>query len=78
MKHLFRLFIIITFLTIPVFAQEPQLEPEQTVYITASGEGQRYHLEECRTLRNSEKREMTIEEAKKRGYTPCRVCKPGE
>lgn len=50
------------------------LEPEGTiVYITRTGI--RYHKGSCWHLRRS-RMPVDIEDAKGRGYTPCRVCKP--
>ncbi len=62
----------------PVVAQVPAAQKqeqtkEQIVYVTRSGK--RYHRESCRHLSRS-KIPMTLQEAKKRGYTPCGVCKP--
>lgn len=45
------------------------------VHVTKSGK--RYHLEGCDGLRNSDI-EMTLEEAKERGFTPCKGCNPPE
>lgn len=46
---------------------------EVTVYITDTGE--RYHVSSCRYLRYS-KHPVPLGEAKRRGYTPCKVCQP--
>jgi hypothetical protein len=46
---------------------------ELTVYITDTGE--RYHVSSCRYLRYS-KHPVPLAEAKRRGYTPCKVCQP--
>jgi len=52
----------------------PQTENAQlTVYVTESGA--RYHLSSCRTLRGNG-RPISLGEAKRRGYTPCKVCQP--
>jgi hypothetical protein len=59
---------------VPLFAGDQS----RIVYIAGSGNGKKYHLESCRTLRNSEKIEITVEEAKGRGYSACGVCKPGD
>lgn len=51
-----------------------QTENDQlTVYVTESGE--RYHLSSCRTLRGGG-HPISLADAKRRGYTPCRVCQP--
>jgi len=50
------------------------LEPEGSiVFITRTGI--RYHKGDCRYLRKS-RIPISIEEAREKGYTPCKVCKP--
>jgi competence protein ComEC len=44
-----------------------------TVFITNSG--RKYHVDGCKGLSNSQI-PITIKEAKKRGYEPCRMCNP--
>lgn len=45
-----------------------------TVCVTANGK--KYHFTGCRTLKNSTSViELPLEDAKKRGYEPCGVCK---
>jgi len=78
MKRLLKVVVIIALLGFPVFAQEQPTEAERTVFIATSGKGTRYHFENCRALQKSEKIEISITDAKKRGFTPCGVCKPGE
>ena len=51
----------------------PTQTKEATVYITNTGE--RYHISSCRYLRYS-KHPVSLGEAKRRGYTPCKVCQP--
>lgn len=46
---------------------------EVTVYVTDTGE--RYHVSSCRYLRYSN-HPISLREAKRRGYTPCKVCQP--
>ena len=48
-------------------------DPETAVYVTKTGE--KYHRSSCRYLSRS-KIKTTLGEAKRRGYTPCKVCKP--
>jgi len=43
------------------------------VFITSTGK--KYHRANCRYLRQS-KIPISLSDAKKRGYTPCKVCKP--
>jgi len=62
----------------PIILSEP--EPQTTtpapiiVYITNSGD--KYHSAGCSYLRSSN--EITLENAKARGYTPCSRCRPPE
>lgn len=45
------------------------------VYVTPSGK--KYHERTCRTLSRSRQiSELTVEQAKARGYEPCKVCNP--
>jgi hypothetical protein len=53
----------------------PQKPQEVTVYVTKSGT--KYHRAICRHLAKS-KVPISLKDAKARGYTPCRVCKPPE
>ncbi|MCK5381442.1 MAG: thermonuclease family protein, partial [Candidatus Latescibacteria bacterium] len=48
-------------------------QDEVIVYITKKGK--KYHREGCGSLSKS-KEALSLEEAKKRGYTPCKICKP--
>lgn len=50
-----------------------QDESSITVYITDTGE--RYHRGDCQYLRYS-KHAVSLKEAKRQGYTPCKVCRP--
>lgn len=47
--------------------------PSDKVYGTKTGK--KYHRESCRSVKKS-KIEMTLSEAKSKGLTPCKVCKP--
>lgn len=48
-------------------------ESDSEVYITRTGS--KYHLDECRYLRES-KIPISLEDAKEQGYTPCKACDP--
>ena len=48
-------------------------ESSYEVYITRTGS--KYHLDECRYLRES-KIPISLEDAKEQGYSPCKVCDP--
>ena len=57
---------------------QPAVESEAetvTVYVTETGE--KYHRVGCATLRKS-RQEMSLEDAKAEGYTPCSKCNPPE
>lgn len=54
----------------PSRADQPKT---QTVYIARSGN--RYHRDGCRYLTQG-KVPMTLKDAKAKGYTPCKVCRP--
>ena len=64
---------------LPVAAQPAPVaqrdQQTQTVYITRTGK--RYHREGCRYLASS-KIPISLKDAKARGYTPCKVCRPPE
>ena len=49
-------------------------EAGDPVYVTATGK--KYHLRTCRYAKRAKK--ITRADAKKRGYEPCKVCKPPE
>ena len=59
----------------PEIRKEQERAPpcEITVYITRTGK--KYHGLDCRYLRKS-CIPISLTEAKQRGYTPCKVCKP--
>lgn len=45
------------------------------VYVTPSGA--KYHVRSCRTLsRSKQVSELTVEQARAKGYEPCKVCNP--
>ncbi len=48
---------------------------EQYVWIAVDS-GEKYHKESCRTIKNSETKQVTKEEAAAQGYEACKVCKP--
>ena len=52
------------------FADEPA---NNNVVISAKGK--KYHNPGCRTVKNVSKT-LTITEAQKLGYKPCKICKP--
>lgn len=58
----------------PVAAQAPKPAPQSTtVYVTKTGE--KYHRGTCGSLRKS-RIETTVAQAKRDGFTACKVCKP--
>lgn len=60
--------------TRPDDVPEPVFDSDgnKLVYVTRGG--QRYHTVRCRHASGAE--EVTVEEAKKRGLTPCAICRP--
>lgn len=44
----------------------------EPVYITRTGT--KYHFHDCRTIKDKNKMEISLEEAVKNGYTPCKIC----
>lgn len=46
------------------------------VYVTE--EGEKYHTKTCRYIEDKDTREMSLNEAKSEGYTPCSVCEPDD
>ena len=63
--------------TVPSDPQAPTVRAQEptgpTVYITRTGV--KYHRGSCRYLRQS-KSAVSLSDARSRGYTPCKVCKP--
>jgi hypothetical protein len=64
-------------LTTCLAAQQPKGQPEPkpqevTVYITRTGA--KYHRDGCRYLKSRIR--ISLKEAKDRGYTPCKGCRP--
>lgn len=53
--------------------QQAYLKRANTVVVTPRGK--KYHDPTCRTVRGSYKT-LTVAQARKRGYTPCKVCNP--
>jgi hypothetical protein len=68
MKKFFRLFILCAILLTTFAAQSLA----QTVYVT--GSGKKYHAKNC-DLAKTGKKGLTLDEAKKQGYTPWKSCK---
>jgi len=50
-------------------------EKKKEVYVYVTKTGKKYHKENCRYLKKS-KIKITLKEACKRGFAPCKVCKP--
>lgn len=76
MRQLSRSALLIALIgsTIAVVPQALTSKPQtQTVYVTRTGD--KYHKDRCRYLSRS-KRPLELAEAKRRGYDPCKVCRP--
>lgn len=56
-------------------ATEAYSSGSKKVWITPEM-GKRYHKKSCRTIKKRYKVQMKLSEAKKKGYTRCKVCKP--
>ena len=56
-------------------APAPSVSSGVTVYVTRTGK--KYHRSSCRYVRSGPIA-MSLAEAKAKGYTPCKVCKPPE
>lgn len=56
---------------------QPSSQQSQQIIVYITATGKKYHQEWCRYLDNS-KIAITLEEAKKRGYEPCKACHPPE
>ena len=69
-------FIFILMLSITgIFIPENSFAQERYVYVAPTGK--KYHYEDCSTLARSKRIiQLTINEAKGKGYTPCKVCNP--
>lgn len=81
---MFRLFLLFALLfsfsfapTLSTIGNSPSISTintvEKVVYVTKTGK--KYHKASCHHLRQS-KIKTTQTEAKKQGYTACKVCKP--
>ena len=44
-------------------------------YVVITAKGKKYHVEGCRTVKKAYQK-LTVDEAKKKGYKPCKVCNP--
>ena len=67
-------------LSLVLLAQQPappQTAKAGTVFVTHTGKY--YHRDNCRYWDLAKtKTPLPLKEAKKRGYTPCKVCRPGQ
>ena len=43
--------------------------------VAITAKGKKYHRPDCRTVKQV-MRKLTVDEARKLGYSPCKVCKP--
>lgn len=82
MRHIARLLVLLCLLVSAPVAVVPFARPAlqdqgdtktQTVYVTRTGK--RYHRDGCRYLASS-RIAMSLKDAKAKGYTPCKVCRP--
>lgn len=73
---MYKFFIAIFALCLITTVFTPAAEASNTVYITQ--QGKKYHKQDCKTIAKSSTAKTTIQEAKKQGYKPCKVCKPNK
>jgi len=77
LTFVFAVFMLVSLPAVAVAQQPAPLQQtqtkEQTVYVTKTGK--KYHREGCRYLLQS-KIPMKLEDAKAKGYEPCKVCHP--
>jgi len=83
MRQLLTLLIALALLTasVPVLlaqssqptSQQTDQKKDVTVYITRTGK--KYHRAGCSSLRSSSI-PISLKDAKAKGYTPCKICKP--
>lgn len=66
--NLIRLFLILFIASISLNADDNRI-----VYLSQTGV--KYHIKTCRTLKKKPI-PVTLKEAKRRGYTACKVCRP--
>ncbi len=71
MKPIFKT-ILSAFIIILLFSARAY---SQTVYVQETGK--KYHMKNC-SVAGTGKKGMSIDEAKKAGYTACKVCKPDD
>jgi micrococcal nuclease len=65
--------VIILTVNRTAYAESALPEEETTVYVTSTGN--RYHREDCNSLRRS-RIAVTLSDAVRSGYEPCSICKP--
>ena len=51
---------------------ETIVETENIVYVTPAGK--KYHKEGCMHIRQSKLTALSVDQAEKKGYTPCKTC----
>lgn len=54
----------------------PDLQPMATTYVYIMRTGKRYHRHSCRECGHHTHYKVTIKEARRRGRTPCLICRP--
>jgi hypothetical protein len=65
----------ISFVLFVLFYFATNFTQAQTVYVTDGGK--KFHMKNCSVV-STGKKGLEQAEAKKKGYTPCSVCKPNE
>jgi len=81
-KWLFLLFSL-SVLSVPFLYSDTSASPDKKkvdkdsseIYVYIKEGGKRYHKKNCSLVKTGKTR-VTLTEALKRGYTPCKICKP--
>lgn len=56
-------------------SQSSSNNSEVSVSVVVTPEGKKYHYADCRTVKKKY-RVLTVAQARKQGYKPCKVCNP--
>ncbi|MBQ7734256.1 MAG: hypothetical protein IJT58_09595 [Synergistaceae bacterium] len=75
MRNPFRKFLAGILIILAVFAIQPPIRAYGGDIVVITPTGKKYHRMGCRTVRKSYK-QLTVSQAQKRGYKPCKVCVP--
>lgn len=54
----------------------PSMPKDPIVFVSTSGDGERYHRRGCSSLSRSATQSMSVAQAQSKGFSPCRKCSP--